>query len=139
MSRLLLNTKLLNKNRLDIILFNFHSRNLSQLPLPTNKPSSNVKSFNNSNSDRILKKYQLGQTIHKKQVPYWEPPKWIFLGGLFARPLPVAAIGPTMLYFWRFLGASPSNNDNKVWMKNWMKICSFSVICGMFSRMTYSF
>lgn len=154
-----INSKLLHENKFSIIsLFNFNScRKLSQLKLPNNlnkssissSTSNNLNHTNNHNSDSIPKKYRLGQTIHKKQVPVWQPPNWIFFGGVFARPVPVAAINPTFSYFWKFLIASSSNSFNSTFNNgnsstgrnfnspNWMKLVYFTFVFGLFGEISY--
>lgn len=131
-------------------------RNLSQFQL-SNKASSNINSINNSSKnttknsnsyskDQVLEKNQLGSTIHKKQIPYWEPPEWYFYAGIIERPIPVAATNVTIAYLWRFLVASPANKNYKIDNKslrgkvlikflnspNWLKISSiFMFVFGL--------
>jgi hypothetical protein len=70
-------------------------------------------------------RHRLGNTIHKKSVAAWQPPRWVFLGDVFARPMPVAAVGPTLEYWVRWLGATPPKSIQggkffNTW--NWVKL-----------------
>ena len=116
------------------------SREFSSLP-PGNRGTAGGYSAQpaRTGGSATQQRQVLGNTIHKKQVPYWEPPKWVFLGGTLARPVPVAAAGPTAQYFIKFLLASPSSSSleiekvsgggfkRHIW--NWAKIsCAGAVL-----------